>query len=74
MRVLKGIVLGALFWFVGIIICLCSALVRGQPVSTSHATGLSAVKDYTLQNPLFWLSVISALAAGLVVARFWKKI
>jgi len=47
MLVVKGIAVGTLLWFIGIIIYLGFSLFYGQ-VQTNHATGLSAVKGATL--------------------------
>jgi hypothetical protein len=71
MLIVKGIAVGALLWFIGIIIYVGFSLFYGQvEIETNHATGLSAVKAATLWNPVFWLGIILAMAAGFALVRF----
>jgi hypothetical protein len=69
MFVLKGIAVGMLLLFVGAILTLCFSLFYGR-VETNHATGLSALLGATLWNPMFWLIIILAMAAGIALVRF----
>ena len=69
MLIMKGIAVGTLLWFIGIIIYLGFSLFYGQ-VERNHATGLSAVLGATLWNPVFWLGIILAMGAGFVLVRF----
>jgi len=69
MFIVKGIVVGMLLLFVGAILTLCFSLFYGR-VERNHATGLGAVMGATLWNPIFWLVIILALAAGIALVRF----
>jgi len=69
MLIVKGIAVGMLLLFVGAIIYLGCSLFYGR-VETNHATGLSAVLGATLWNPVFWLVIILAMAAGIALVRF----
>jgi len=73
MQIFKGVAFGLLFSFVGTIGYLLLGIVIGMlrgPVSTSHATALSAVLagllEATVFNPFYWLGIV--LAFGLA---FW---
>jgi hypothetical protein len=52
MLIVKGIAVGTVLWFFGIVVYLGFSLFYAQ-VETNHATGLSAVKGATLWNPAF---------------------
>jgi len=74
MQALKVIGLGLLFSIVGtiglLILGIAIGILRG-PVSTNHATGLSAVfaglKEATIFNPVYW--IVIAVAFGLAFGK-----
>ncbi len=59
MLVVKGIAVGTLLWFIGIIIHLGFSLFCSQ-LQTNHATGLSAVKGATL-----WVYAVETMGHSL---------
>ena len=65
---LKAITVGLLIWFFGAIIYLGVSIL--YHVERNQATGLGAVIGATLWNPLFWLGIILAMAAGFALVRF----
>jgi hypothetical protein len=69
MLIVKGIAVGALLWFIGIIIYVGFSLFYGH-VERNHGIGLSALKGATLWNPVFWLGIILAMGAGFALVRF----
>jgi len=69
MLALKGIGVGMLLWFVGVVIYLGISLFYGH-VERNHAIGLGAVMGATLWNPIFCLVIILAIAAGIALVRF----
>jgi len=69
MLIVKGIAVGLLIWFFGAFVYLGFSILFGH-VQRNQATGLGAVLGATLWNPLFWLGIILAMAAGIALVRF----
>jgi len=59
----------ALFVALGFVSMLVSAA-RG-PVTTAHATGVSAILASTVGNPIFYLTFIACVLVGVAVVRRW---
>jgi len=69
MWILKGISLGTGFFVVGTIVFLF--LTVFSPISTSRATGLSAITGMTTANPLFWTALVASLVLGVCLVGSW---
>jgi hypothetical protein len=69
MWLIKGIFLGTGFFVIGTIAFLLLTIFR--PVSTSRATGLSAIVGMTTGNPFFWTALVACLVLGVCLAASW---
>jgi hypothetical protein len=66
---LKAFTVGLLIWFFGAVVYMGVSILYGH-VERNQATGLGAVIGATLWNPLFWLGIVLAMAAGFALVRF----
>jgi hypothetical protein len=66
---IKGISLGAGLFVVGTICFLLLTIFR--PLSTSRATGLSAITGMTTANPFFWAALVACLVLGVCLVASW---
>ena len=69
MWIIKGISLGTGFFVVGTIAFLLLTVFR--PLSTSKATGLSALTGMTTANPFFWTALLACLVLGVCLVASW---
>ena len=69
MWIIKGVSLGAAFFVVGTIVFLF--LTVFSPISTSKATGMSAITGMTTANPFFWAALIACLVLGVCLVASW---
>jgi hypothetical protein len=69
MWLVKGIFLGAGFFVAGTIAFLFLTIFR--PLSTSKATGLSAIAGMTAANPFFWTALVACLVLGICLVASW---
>jgi hypothetical protein len=69
MWLIKGISLGTGFFVVGTICFLLLTIFR--PLSTSRATGLSAITGMTTANPFFWTALVACLVLGVCLVASW---
>jgi hypothetical protein len=69
MWILKGVSLGTGFFVVGTIAYLLLTVFR--PLSTSKATGLSALVGMTTGNPFFWTALVACLVLGVCLVASW---
>jgi hypothetical protein len=69
MWIVKGVSLGAAFFVVGTITFLLLTIFR--PISTSKATGLSAITGMTTANPFFWTALVACLVLGVCLVASW---
>ena len=69
MWIIKGVSLGAVFFVVGTIAFLF--LTVFSPISTSKATGMSAITGMTTANPFFWAALIACLVLGVCLVASW---
>ena len=69
MWIVKGISLGTGFFVAGTIGFLLLTVFR--PLSTSRATGLSAITAMTTANPLFWTALVACLVLGVCLVGSW---
>ena len=69
MWIVKGVSLGAAIFVVGTTACLF--LTVFSPISTSKATGMSAITGMTTANPFFWAALIACLVLGVCLVASW---
>ena len=69
MWLVKGISLGTGFFVVGTAVFLLMTVFR--PISTSKATGLSAITGMTTANPFFWVALVACLMLGVSLVASW---
>jgi hypothetical protein len=67
MWIIKGISLGTGFFVIGTICFLLLTIF----LSTSKATGLSAITGVTTANPFFWLALVACLMLGVSLVASW---
>lgn len=70
MWILKGVLLGLAIFFVGSLLYVLNEM---RPFDTLKATGLSALKAWTVANPWYWLAFIVALAVGCAIMWFRQR-
>lgn len=66
MWIVKGILLGIGICLLGSIIYLVAMIYSNH----ARATGLSAFKSWTTQNPLYWTGCVLTLALGCGIVRY----
>ena len=69
MWILKGILLGFAMFISGTVGFLL--LTVFGPISTSKATGISAITGITTHNPLFWVALLACLMLGCALVGSW---
>ncbi|HZV89557.1 MAG TPA: hypothetical protein VFF95_18560 [Candidatus Binatus sp.] len=67
MWIIKGISLGTGFFVIGTICFLLLTIF----LSTSKATGISAITGVTTGNPFFWTALVACLVLGVCLVASW---
>jgi len=69
MWIVKGLLLGLVFFCVGMFLYFIFAIARfGRP---NTAISLSAITGPTIFNPLFWLAFVCCLGLGCAIVGSW---
>jgi len=68
MLIVKGIVLGAVMFFLFSLIYLWA---WGMIPTAGRAIGLEALRAITVQNALYWITAVLMLALGCVIMAMW---
>ena len=68
MWVLKGGLLGLLFFVIGSFVFLIAATWQSD---SHHATGLSVITGLTIHNAFFWAAFVASLVIGCAIVRSW---
>ena len=69
MYIVKGVLLGSGLFVVGVVCYLL--LTVFNPIRGTAATGLTAITGVTIQNPFFWIALVSCIALGISLCASW---
>jgi hypothetical protein len=71
--VLKGILLGLLFFATFLVLAVPRVLHQINPSGGQFEVSGAVITWRTIYNPIFWLSLFVALAVGMGIVALWQQ-